>query len=92
MVETCRTPRLAQKSLDVGGILGEVLAEDLDGDETVEGFFVRLVDDAHSAPSKLGNDPVMAQSIHQQMLLSSDPEGAGFFDLCSSMLARGVRR
>jgi hypothetical protein len=66
-----------------------VLAEDLDGDETVEGLLMCFVDDAHSAPPKLGNDPIMAQSIHQQMLLSSDAEGAELSNLCSSMLARG---
>jgi len=46
-----------------------MLAEDFDGDETVEGLLVRLVYDSHTAATELGNNPVMAYTIHHLLLL-----------------------
>ena len=76
VVEAGRAPRLAQESLDVVRILGQMLAEDLDGDETVEGLLVRLVDDPHAAATELGNYSVMTDTVHHCMLLRADAEGA----------------
>ena len=69
VVEAGRAPRLAQETFDLVRILGQMLAEDLDGDETVEGLLVRLVNDSHAAATELGDNPVMAYTINHLLLL-----------------------
>ncbi len=59
-----RSALLAENLSTWRGVLGEVFAEDLEGDEAVERFFVGLVDDAHAAAAELGDDSVVADAIH----------------------------
>ncbi len=67
-----------------------MLAEDFDGDETIEGLLVRLVDDPHAAATELGNDPVMTDTVHHRMLLFADAEGVDVFDLTSLDASTGL--
>jgi hypothetical protein len=46
-----------------------MLTENLDGDESVEGLFVRLVDDSHTAATEFSDDFVMTDTVHHLPLL-----------------------
>ena len=63
VVEASGALRLAQESLDIVGVLFQVLTEDLDGDESVEGLLVSPVNDSHAAAAELGDDAVVADTI-----------------------------
>ena len=56
--------RLPDESLDVFGVLLEVVSEQLDGDESIEGFLVGLEDDAHPTAAEFRHDLVVTDPIH----------------------------
>jgi hypothetical protein len=54
---------LTNEPLQEGGILAELLGEDLDGHEAVEGLVAAFVDHSHPSPAKLRNDLVRPDSF-----------------------------
>ena len=56
--------RLPDESLDIFGVLLEVIPKQLDGYESVEGFLVGLEDDAHPATAEFRHNLVVTDPIH----------------------------